>query len=91
MWPDEMRLGELEEPRAVRVQRLSRQRLDRRLESFVLRAAHHGELRLRSCERPLELDHLLHASAALDESGPDRDEDPESPEYETDDESGDDH
>ena len=87
----QMRLGELEEPRAVRVERLPRERLYRRFESLVPRAAHDGELRLRSCERPLELDHLLHAPAPLDESGPDRDEDPESPEYETDDESGDDH
>ena len=78
-WPDEVRLGELEEPRAVRVERLPRERLDRRLESLVSRAALDGELRLGSRERPLELDDLLHAPPPLDESGPDRDEDAEPP------------
>jgi hypothetical protein len=39
----------------------------------------------------LELDHLLHAPAALDESRPDREKDSECAEDETDDESSDGH
>ena len=55
----EVRLGQLEEPRAVRIQRLGRECLDRRLEPLVERTALDGELRLCSRERALELDDLL--------------------------------
>ena len=73
----EVRLGQLEEACAVRIQRLRRERLDRSLEPLVERTALHGELRLGARERALELDDLLGAPAALEERRAYREEDGE--------------
>ena len=54
-----------------------RECLDGCFESLVERSALDGELGLCSCERTLEHDHFLDASAALDERGPHGDEDGE--------------
>ena len=55
------------------------------------RSALDGELRLRSCERTLELDDLLDASPALEKRGPHGDEDGERADRETDEKGSDDH
>ena len=82
----QVRLGELEEARAVRVERLGRERLDRRLEPLVARPALDGELGLRCRERALELDDLLNAPPALDERRAHGEEDGERADGETDEE-----
>jgi hypothetical protein len=87
----EMRLGQLEESRAVGVQRLSRECLDGCFESLVERSTLDGELGLCSCERTLEHDHLLDASAALEKRGTRGDEDGETAGRETDEKGSDDH
>ena len=87
----EVRLGQLEEARAVRVQRLRRERLDRSLEPLVERTALDGELRLGARERALELDDLLGASPALEERRAYREEDGERSDRQTDEEGDDDH
>ena len=89
--PREVRLGELEEARAVRIQRLGRELLDLRLESSVDRCALDSELRLRGRQRPLELDDVLKTAPPLDESGAHGEEDAERAQDEADDECDDDH
>ena len=89
--PGEMRLRELEEARAVRIERLRRQRLDRRLEPLVARSPLHRELRVCGCERALELDDFLNTASPLDESRAHHEEDAERAEDEADDEGDDDH
>ena len=86
-----MRLRELEEARAVRVERLGRELLDLRLEARVDRCSLDAELRLGRRQRPLELDDVLETATALDESRAHREEDAERAEDEADDECDDDH
>ena len=86
-----MRLGELEEARAVRVERLRRERLDRRFQALVAQAALDPELGFAGGERALERHDLLCTPTPLDESGPYRDEHRKGAERQTDHESGDDH
>ena len=89
--PREARVGELEEPCAVRVERLRGEVRDRGRQAVVERAPLDRQLCLRSGERPLELDDLLCAPAALDESGPDEQEDADRAHCEADEEGEDDH
>ena len=89
--PGEMRLGELEEASAVRVERLGRELLDLRLEARVGRCSLDSELRLGGRERPLELDDVLKTAPPLDERRAHREEDAERAEDEADDECDDDH
>ena len=58
-------VGELEEARAVRIERLRRERLDRRCEAVVHDGSLRGELRVGSRQVPLQLDYLLSAPVAL--------------------------
>jgi hypothetical protein len=60
---------QLEEARAVRVQRLRRECLDRRCEPVVESTPLRSQLGPRLRERTLELDHLLHAPPPLGERG----------------------
>ena len=87
----EVRLGELEEARAVRVQRFGRERLDCGLEALVARAAFDRELRLGDGERALQCENLLHAPAALEQRRSHGDEDGERADRETDEQRSDDH
>jgi len=58
--------GKLEEPCAVGVQRLCRDRLDRRREAVVERASLDCELGTRLCELALQHDDLVGAPPALE-------------------------
>ena len=89
--PGEMRLGQLEEARAVRVERLGRERLDGSLEPLVERPALHLELRFGARQPTLELDHLLHAPAPLQQRRADGEEDGERSDRETDEKGDHDH
>ena len=89
--PGEMCLRELEEARAVRIQRLGRELLDLRFETSVDRCTLDSELRLGGRQRPLELDDVLQTLPPLDESGTHGEEDAERAEDEADDEGDDDH
>ena len=86
-----VRLGELEEARAVRVERLGRDRLHRACEPLVARTALHGELGLARGELAFELDDLLGSTPPLDERWTYGDEDDERPGGETDEQRRDDH
>ena len=86
-----MGLGELEEARAVRVERLGRELLDLRLEAGVGRCSLDSELRLGGRQRPLELDDVLKTAPPLDESRAHREENAERAEDEAYDECDDDH
>ncbi len=66
----EPRVRELEEPRAVRVERLRGDRLDGHFEPLVERVSLRLECRLGRGELPLERDHLLDPPPPLGKGGP---------------------
>ena len=91
-WPEQVRLGELEEARAVRVERLRRERLDRRLEPLVerVRAPTASSASAPASVRSSSIT-SVHAASPLDERRAHGEENGDRADRETDEESSDDH